>query len=395
MLQALTSDLPSPSCLLSFDSAPRLPASAWNIPPEVAKDKRRADEHVVTVRDSELLTGARPARAAPVSGARARAWSHRAAAGVLDKSQLGASQFGLIHCVYELFGPRRAADLLTGFSHLLTACLLRTAVSCGIDDLTLMEGCEVGRRRMLDLCEVRGKAAVAKFVGAPPLPQATTAEEMEAWSERIRGELRRRMTSTSLAMAEGSMSQSAALDAAVKAVVHDMHSNILDSCLPDGQTKPFPRNFFALMILTGAKGTKINHAMVSCALGQMELEGARVPRMVSGRTLPCFAPYDPSPRAGGYIGDRFLTGLRPQDYYFHCMAGREGLVDTAVKTSRSGYLQVRVCACGRWSPCVTRAVPCGRARAAAVPRKAPGGPARALRPHRAERRGRCRPVPLR
>jgi DNA-directed RNA polymerase beta' subunit len=47
--------------------------------------------------------------------------------------------------------------------------------------------------------------------------------------------------------------------------------------------------------------------------------------------LPC--------RAGGFIGDRFLTGLRPQEYYFHCMAGREGLVDTAVKTSRSGYLQ--------------------------------------------------------
>ena len=44
-------------------------------------------------------------------------------------------------------------------------------------------------------------------------------------------------------------------------------------------------------------------------------------------------------RSGGFIGDRFLTGLRPQEYYFHCMAGRDGLVDTTVKTSRSGYLQ--------------------------------------------------------
>lgn len=40
-----------------------------------------------------------------------------------------------------------------------------------------------------------------------------------------------------------------------------------------------------------------------------------------------------------FIADRFLTGLRPQEYYFHCMAGRDGLVDTAVKTARSGYLQ--------------------------------------------------------
>lgn len=74
-------------------------------------------------------------------------------------------------------------------------------------------------------------------------------------------------------------------------------------------------------------------------LGQQELEGRRVPIMPSGRTLPSFLPYDPNPRSGGYISDRFLTGLRPQDFFFHCMAGREGLIDTAVKTSRSGYLQ--------------------------------------------------------
>lgn len=70
-----------------------------------------------------------------------------------------------------------------------------------------------------------------------------------------------------------------------------------------------------------------------------ELEGRRVPRMASGKTLPCFAPYDGGARSGGYVADRFLAGLAPQEYYFHCMAGREGLVDTTVKTSRSGYLQ--------------------------------------------------------
>ena len=63
--------------------------------------------------------------------------------------------------------------------------------------------------------------------------------------------------------------------------------------------------------------------------------------MVSGKTAPSFAPWQHTvdARAGGYVTDRFLTGLRPQEYYFHCMGGREGLVDTAVKTSRSGYLQ--------------------------------------------------------
>ena len=93
------------------------------------------------------------------------------------------------------------------------------------------------------------------------------------------------------------------------------------------------------MVTTGAKGSTVNQSQVSCSLGQQALEGRRVPRMSSGRTLPSFAPYDPNPRADGFIADRFLTGVRPQEYYFHCMAGREGLVDTAVKTSRSGYLQ--------------------------------------------------------
>ena len=45
--------------------------------------------------------------------------------------------------------------------------------------------------------------------------------------------------------------------------------------------------------------------------------------MPNGKSLPCFIPYDPNPRAGGYISDRFISGLRPPEFYFHCMAGRE------------------------------------------------------------------------
>ncbi|KAH0472774.1 MAG: hypothetical protein KVP17_001460 [Porospora cf. gigantea B] len=101
----------------------------------------------------------------------------------------------------------------------------------------------------------------------------------------------------------------------------------------------YPFNGFSSMITTGAKGSKVNYAMIAGMLSQQSLEGKRVPIMVSGRTLPSFARYDWGARAGGLITDRYLTGLRPQEYYFHCMAGREGLVDTAVKTANSGYLQ--------------------------------------------------------
>eukprot|EP00392_Amoebophrya_sp_AT5.2_P014333 g14482.t1 len=113
----------------------------------------------------------------------------------------------------------------------------------------------------------------------------------------------------------------------------------IDTVLPAGQRLKFPHNSFATMIYTGAKGSKINHSQIGCLLGQQCLEGRRVPLLPTMRTLPSYAPYDLAARAGGYVTDRFLTGVRPQEFYFHCMAGREGLVDTTVKTSRSGYLQ--------------------------------------------------------
>ncbi|XP_953966.1 DNA-directed RNA polymerase I, putative [Theileria annulata] len=109
--------------------------------------------------------------------------------------------------------------------------------------------------------------------------------------------------------------------------------------LVDSTVVKFPKNGFATMVSTGAKGSKVNFAMISCALSQQTLEGKRVPVMPSVRTLPCFAFGDFGSRAGGFISDRFLTGLRPQEYFFHCMSGREGLVDTCVKTAKSGYLQ--------------------------------------------------------
>lgn len=128
-------------------------------------------------------------------------------------------------------------------------------------------------------------------------------------------------------------------DTVVQNEMNNATTNVIDSCIPSGLIKNFPHNNMSAMVLTGAKGGKINRSQIACLLGQQELEGKRVPRMPNGKTLPSFPAFDPNPRSSGYISDRFITGLRPQDFYFHCMAGREGLIDTAVKTARSGYLQ--------------------------------------------------------
>lgn len=129
------------------------------------------------------------------------------------------------------------------------------------------------------------------------------------------------------------------LDNVMKSTMGQTTSQVLKECIPTGLLKRFPKNLISAMVQTGAKGGIVNQTQISALLGQQELEGRRVPRMQNGKTLPCFMPFDPNPRASGYVSDRFITGLRPQDFFFHCMAGREGLIDTAVKTSRSGYLQ--------------------------------------------------------
>ena len=111
------------------------------------------------------------------------------------------------------------------------------------------------------------------------------------------------------------------------------------SCVPAGLCKPFPWNCLQLMVQAGAKGStvsccdqsllillclsQVNTMQISCLLGQIELEGRRPPLMLSGKFLPSFLPYDTSPRAGGFVDGRFLTGIRPQEYFYHCMAGRE------------------------------------------------------------------------
>ena len=131
----------------------------------------------------------------------------------------------------------------------------------------------------------------------------------------------------------------AALDNRMTSALSQITTQSTSSALPGGQLKPFPSNCMSLMTVTGAKGSNVNFNQIAALLGQQELEGKRVPRMSSGKTLPSFPPFSSSARSGGFIRDRFITGLRPQEYFFHCMAGREGLVDTTVKTSRSGYLQ--------------------------------------------------------
>jgi len=93
------------------------------------------------------------------------------------------------------------------------------------------------------------------------------------------------------------------------------------------------------MVNSGSKGSIINVSQMISCLGQQKVDGKRIPYGFTDRTLPHFLKYDDSPEGRGFVESSFISGLSPQEFFFHAMGGREGLIDTAVKTSETGYIQ--------------------------------------------------------
>eukprot|EP00532_Pseudo-nitzschia_australis_P012435 CAMPEP_0168217876 /NCGR_PEP_ID=MMETSP0140_2-20121125/7531_1 /TAXON_ID=44445 /ORGANISM="Pseudo-nitzschia australis, Strain 10249 10 AB" /LENGTH=1678 /DNA_ID=CAMNT_0008145761 /DNA_START=372 /DNA_END=5409 /DNA_ORIENTATION=+ len=275
------------------------------------------EEHLVIIRDGELLRG------------------------VLDKAAYGATDFCLVHAVYEAYGPAKAGLLLNSLGRLFTSYIqFYSGHSCRMEDLILTKKADQTRRDLIMKAYNNGARAAKAWADseggkvAMEVDEKTSNRSLKPVEAASAASKVRQLLSGS----EGKTNHEA-LDGYMMSKLNPLASDIVKACLPNGLAVSFPANTFGIMCGTGAKGSIVNQSQVSCALGQQALEGRRVPRLASGRTLPSFAPYDVNPRSDGFVMDRFLTGIRPQEYYFHCMAGREGLVDTAVKTSRSGYLQ--------------------------------------------------------
>ncbi|KAK8921570.1 DNA-directed RNA polymerase II subunit RPB1 [Platanthera zijinensis] len=241
--------------------------------------------------------------------------------GVIDKAQFG--KYGLVHTVHEFYGADTAGRLLAVFSRLFTLFLQMHGFTCGVDDLLIFQKSDI-RKRILEKSERQSEVVHSRF----------TAATTDDFTDPLM-----LLKETEKVIRRNGESATTRLDRMMSNSLNALTSEVNNALFPGGLQKPFPNNCLSLMTATGAKGGLVNMTQISSLLGQQELEGKRVPRMSSGKTLPCFPAWDISSRAGGFISDRFLTGLRPQEYYFHCMAGREGLVDTAIKTSRSGYLQ--------------------------------------------------------
>ncbi|XP_053735910.1 DNA-directed RNA polymerase I subunit RPA1 [Synchiropus splendidus] len=294
--------IPEKAVPLNLVGKSKIPSKAWiQLPPRSApgyKPEEMCDSQVV-IRQGELLVG------------------------VLDKAHYGSSAYGLVHCCYELYGGETSGKILSCLARLFTAYLqLYRGFTMGVEDILVKKGANKKRKKIIKESLKIGTKALQAAFNLPP--DVTQAEAQSRWQD---AHLNPDQRDFSMA------------DHKFKEVANQVNNDINKVCMPIGLHTAFPDNNLQLMVQSGAKGSTVNTMQISCLLGQIELEGRRPPLMPSGKSLPCFQPYDPSPGAGGFVSGRFLTGIKPQEFFFHCMAGREGLVDTAVKTSRSGYLQ--------------------------------------------------------
>lgn len=198
-----------------------------------------------------------------------------------------------------------ATKMLSSFAKLFTTFLQREGFTLGVHDILILS--EADERRTQIIRELRGVGRSA-ITAALDLPEDAPEEEIVSKIE-----------------------ESTAKNPKFRQIVDREYKKALDGytndinrvCLPAGLLSKFPHNNLQFMVESGGKGSRVNTMQISCLLGQIELEGKRPPVMISGKSLPSFPDFEFAPRSGGFIDGRFMTGIQPQEFFFHCMAGRE------------------------------------------------------------------------
>ena len=228
-------------------------------------------------------------------------------AGILCKKTLGTSAGSLLHLVFMEHGHEECGKFYGYIQTVINNWLLIEGHSIGIGDTiadpktyaSIQNSIKEAKERVLDVIE---KAHNDKLV---PTPGNTLRQTFENQVNKILNEARDET---------GSAAQ-----------------KFLSSF-----------NNFKAMVDAGSKGSKINISQVIACVGQQNVEGKRIPFGFKHRTLPHFIKDDYSPQAKGFVENSYLIGLTPSEFFFHAMGGREGLIDTAVKTAETGYIQRRL-----------------------------------------------------
>jgi len=228
--------------------------------------------------------------------------------GVIDKASLGAEKPGtIVHEILLNYGEIEAHKYLTALTRMISRFLKIRGFSMTYGELVLSQKAESQIEKELSSADGRVKEVISQFRSGKlqKIPGQSQEDSVEAYIMDVLSDIRTKTGELA--------SKSLGLD---------------DSAV--------------VMTRTGARGSDLNLGQMCAALGPQALRGKRISRGYIGRPLPHFKKGDLGPEARGFIKSCYMTGLSPVEFFYHSMGGRESLVDTAVRTQQSGYLQRRL-----------------------------------------------------
>ena len=227
--------------------------------------------------------------------------------GQMDKGILGSGTKGLIHRVCNDFGNMASSQFIDDVQNIVTEYMKQSAFSVGISDL---------------------------------ITDAKTNEKIVSIITDKKTEVKNLIDQVQIGVFENNSGKTNETEFEMKV------NNILSKAQNDAGREALKNlskdNRFVVMFNAGSKGSEINIQQMTACLGQQNVEGKRIPYGFEHRTLPHYTKYDDSAVARGFVESSYINGLSPQELFFHAMGGRIGLIDTAVKTSTTGYIQRRL-----------------------------------------------------
>jgi DNA-directed RNA polymerase subunit A' len=227
--------------------------------------------------------------------------------GTIDSA--GVGEFGgvIVDTVCKQYSNTRARILVNEVASLAMRSIMHFGFSIGIDDESIPEDAEAHIQEAIDNAYERVEELIETYERGEleSLPGRTVDETLEMKIMQTLGKAR------------------------------DSAGDIAEDRFADD-------NPAVVMAESGARGSLLNLTQMAGCVGQQAVRGERINRGYENRTLSHFKQGDLSADAHGFVEASYRSGLSPKEFFFHAMGGREGLVDTAVRTSKSGYLQRRL-----------------------------------------------------
>ena len=227
--------------------------------------------------------------------------------GQMDKSVLGGNTKGLLQRICNNFGNMASAKFIDDLQNIITEYMKSSSFSVGISDL---------------------------------ISDKKTNDEIVQVITKKKSEVSNLISQTQIGVFENNTGKTNQEE--FETQVNNILSQASSESGKIGLKSLGKNNRFVTMVNSGSKGSDLNISFMISCLGQQNVDGKRIPYGFEHRTLPHFTKYDDSPVARGFVESSYINGLSPQELFFHAMGGRVGLIDTAVKTSTTGYIQRRL-----------------------------------------------------